>query len=346
MNPHETNKPLSRDEFRNAVFQRDGHKCVMCGKAAQDSHHIIERRLWDDGGYHLANGASLCGPCHIEAEATIISVEDIREKAGITQILVPEHLYPDQPYDKWGNPLLPNGTRVRGELFQDESVRKILDAYGMLSLFTNRVKYPRTYHLPWSQSVNDDDRVLTDLSSLQQAKEVVISTKMDGECTSLYYDYTHARSVDSSNHPSRNRVKGFWGTFAHEIPVDWRICGENLYARHSIAYDNLPHYFLGFSIWNEKNICLGWDETLEWFELLGITPVPVIYRGPFDEKTIKKLWDPKEANEKEGYVVRDAETIGYGEFRKKVAKFVREGHVQTTKHWMRGQPIVQNGLAT
>lgn len=37
---------LSRDAFREAVFTRDNHKCVICGKEAQDAHHnhIMERR--------------------------------------------------------------------------------------------------------------------------------------------------------------------------------------------------------------------------------------------------------------------------------------------------------------
>ena len=53
---------LSRDDFRELTFQRDGHRCVLCGAPAQDAHHIIERRLFPDGGYYLGNGASVCGP--------------------------------------------------------------------------------------------------------------------------------------------------------------------------------------------------------------------------------------------------------------------------------------------
>jgi hypothetical protein len=29
--------------------------------------------------------------------------------------LCPPHLFPDQDYDKWGNPLTENGMRMRGE---------------------------------------------------------------------------------------------------------------------------------------------------------------------------------------------------------------------------------------
>ena len=113
---------------------------------AKDAHHIIERRLFPDGGYYLNNGASVCEKHHLECEATTISVEQVREVCGITKIIIPPHLYPDQPYDKWGNPLLENGRRLRGELFFDESVQKILKFGGVLDQFDKYVKYPRSYH--------------------------------------------------------------------------------------------------------------------------------------------------------------------------------------------------------
>jgi uncharacterized protein YbdZ (MbtH family) len=164
-------------------------------------------------------------------------------------------------------------------------------------------KYPRTPHLPWSDGVNDDDRVIGSLSSFE-GKRVIVTEKMDGENTTLYRNYTHARSVDGRNHPTRNWVKQFWSGISNNIPEGWRVCGENLYAKHSIHYTNLSTYFMGFSLWNEQNVCLGWDETLEWFALIGITPVPVLYDGIFNERTIKKLWDEKDWANREGYVVR------------------------------------------
>jgi hypothetical protein len=335
---------LSRDAFREGVFARDRHKCVFCDKPAADAHHVMERRLWPDGGYYLSNGASVCEEHHLKCETTEISVEDVRYAAGITRIIVPPHLYPDQPYDKWGNPVLANGQRLKGELFFDESVQKVLAQGGALGLFTNWVKYPRTHHLPWSEGVNDDDRVLPSLEAFQEQR-VIVTEKMDGENTTLYRDYTHARSVDGRGHPSRNWVKQFWSRMSADIPEGWRVCGENLYARHSIQYDELPTYFMGFSIWNERNVCLSWDETLEWFALMGVTPVPVLYDGPFDQEVIQRLWSTKNPERSEGYVVRLASAIGYGEFRQKVGKFVRRGHVQTAKHWMYGQRMEPNGLA-
>ena len=335
---------LSIDEFRASVFARDGHTCVFCDRPATVAHHIIERRLWPDGGYYLDNGASVCGTHHVQCEQTIISVEALRHACGITRIVVPPHLNAEEPCDRWGNPVLANGQRLKGEVFFDEDVQHVLTQGGVLGLFSNWVKYPRTPHLPWSDGVSDDDRVIESLNAFE-GQRVIVTEKMDGENTTLYRDYTHARSVNGRSHPSRDWVKQYWSGIREDIPDGWRVCGENLYARHSIHYSNLPTYFMGFSIWNERNVCLGWDETIAWFALMGITPVPIFYDGVFDEKAIRRLGDTKDWDRCEGYVVRLANPIGYGEFLAKVGKCVRKGHVQTTKHWMHGQPIERNLLA-
>ena len=31
-----------------------------------DAHHIMDRRLWKDGGYYLSNGAALCSKHHLD----------------------------------------------------------------------------------------------------------------------------------------------------------------------------------------------------------------------------------------------------------------------------------------
>lgn len=337
-------KLLTRDQFRYQVFARDNYKCVVCKASAVDAHHLIERSLWigeQAGGYYLDNGTSVCADHHMEAEATTISVEKLRELAGIKEVLLPEHLYHDQPYDKWGNPILPNGMRLKGEMFDDPPVQKMLAP--VLALFGDRVKYPRTYHFPWSPGLVNDDRMLHDLSHLEK-EDVVATIKMDGENTTMYSDYLHARSTDYEAHPSRTWIKSLHGKIAHEIPKGWRICGENLYAKHSIHYQNLDDYFQVFSIWNDKNICQSWDETVEWASLLGLKTVPVIYEGEWDEKKIKDLHQETfNGDPREGYVVRVRREFHYREFRYCTGKYVRKAHVQTNEHWMR-QQVVPNKL--
>jgi hypothetical protein len=323
---------LTRDEFREAVFARDKNKCVVCDQPAADSHHIIERRLWPDGGYYLDNGVSLCGDHHLAAEATTISCHELRRLAKLARVVLPPHLHEDQEWDKWGNPILMNGQRLRGELFDDESVQKILKP--LLHLFTSRVKYARTYHLPWSPGVTDDDRVQADLSRLESGP-VVVTAKMDGECTTMYRDYLHARSLEFQPHPSRERVKALHGAIAHDIPDGWRLCGENLFAQHSIHYTRLKAHFLVFSVWNDKNECLSWDEAVEWSALLGLQTVPVLYAGKWSEAEIKRLYQPTlDGDPCEGYVVRTADSFHYRDFRYCVAKFVRVNHVAVHGgHW-------------
>lgn len=331
---------LSRDEFRALVIQRDEQRCVICGEPFQDAHHIMDRSLWPDGGYYLGNGASLCVAHHLEAEATTLSCATIREAAKV-KLLLPEHLYKDQEYDKWANPIMPNGTRLRGELFDDENVQKALVT--VLGLFTTRVKYPRTYHLPWSDGVSDDDRVLDSLDGFHN-EDVVATVKMDGENTTLYRDYVHARSIDYSSHESRNWVKALHGRICYDIPEGWRVCGENIYAKHSIHYQNLPSYFLVFSIWNEKNECVSWDETVEWASLLGLPTVPIIWRGIWDPRIAVQLYQPTFSGDPcEGHVIRVSRKLHYREFRKVVGKYVRAGHVTTHAFWMQ-RTVVPNKL--
>lgn len=336
---------LVRDDFRNGVFARDGHKCVICKAPGQDAHHIIERRLFTAphqfGGYFLDNGATVCGPCHIKCETTDISVEDVREAAGIKRAVLPEHLYEDQVYTKWGDIIMPNGTRLRGELFFDESVQKVLKDH--LHSYTHYVKFPRTWHLPWSPGMNDDDRMLANMDRFRN-RRVIVTKKMDGENTTMYSDFIHARSIDGRHHASRDWVKNFHATIAHDIPEGWRVIVENLYAEHSIRYEDLAAYVLGFHVWNDRNVCLEWDDTLVWFKLLGITPVEVLFDGIYDERAIRALESQLSWDRDEGYVVRLADAFSYGEYKTCVGKFVRKGHVQTTKHHWMAQAVIKNGL--
>jgi hypothetical protein len=203
-----------------------------------------------------------------------------------------------------------------------------------------KVKYPRTYHLPFSQGFTSDDKVLKSIEHFI-GKEIVMTEKRDGENSTIAKEYTHAHSLDSVDQPYRHWLKGLWSTIQYDIPEEWRICGENLYAKHSIHYTDLTTYFEVFSIWNENNMCLSWNDTEDWCKLLGLTTVPVIWRGIFDENFLRNY--KFDTEKQEGYVVRLADSFSYDDFDKSIAKFVRAGHVQTTNHWMH-EKIVPNLL--
>lgn len=83
-------KKQIRQQFRDAVFKRDGYRCVVCGfkstpeKAEQelDAHHITPRDEMPNGGYVKENGVTLCDQtkggrrglrpsCHFQAESVL-----------------------------------------------------------------------------------------------------------------------------------------------------------------------------------------------------------------------------------------------------------------------------------
>jgi hypothetical protein len=197
----------------------------------------------------------------------------------------------------------------------------------------DHVKYPRTPHLPWSESADEDDIIIDTMDSFH-GREVVVTEKMDGEGTTMYHDLCHARSIDSPYHESRSWVLNLWGKIRHRLDDNQRICGENMFWVHSVVYTSLPSYFLMFSFW-EDNICLSWDETCEIAKALDLYMVPVLYRGLYDEKIIKSLYGDEMRDRVEGYVVRPTDSFQRIDFQSNVAKFVRKNHIQTDQHWMR-----------
>lgn len=79
----------------------------------------------------------------------------------------------------------------------------------------------------------------------------------------------------------------------------------------------------------------------DWASLLGFPTPRELYRGVWNEEVLQAIQlDP---GRMEGYVVRVTDSIRYEEFSRKVAKWVRRGHVQTDQHWL-SKPVEPNGL--
>lgn len=193
---------------------------------------------------------------------------------------------------------------------------------------SERTKYPRTMHFPWSPGLQNDDRMLESTADWQ-GRQVVVTEKLDGENTTFYRDYIHARSLEYSPHWSRDRVKALHAEIAHEIPIGWRVCGENMTAVHSIKYDNLLSIFLIHSIWNEDNYCLSWSETVEWCALLNLVHVPLIYWGEYSDGICRGLCGQLDTDVQEGLVVRPAGRFYFQDFPYVVGKWVRASHIRS-----------------
>ena len=109
---------LSREEFKKQTFARTSDKCCCpgCTNEAVDAHHIMDRKLWSDGGYYLSNGAALCSDCHLKAEHGEYTPKDMIDFMNISEedLLVPQSLAEyltreeylellfSEKIDKWG----------------------------------------------------------------------------------------------------------------------------------------------------------------------------------------------------------------------------------------------------
>ena len=169
-------------------------------------------------------------------------------------------------------------------------------------------------------------------------ESVVVTEKMDGENSCILPGGRyHARSPDSGPAPWRTHLAALAYRVGKELPDGWMLFGENVYAKHSIAYDDLLAYFLGFSIW-DREWCYSWDDTMEWFSLLDVVNVPIIYEGIYNRATIEWVFEnysKSRGREVEGYVVRCRRGFLSASFKENVAKYVRAGHVQTDERWER-----------
>jgi hypothetical protein len=203
-------------------------------------------------------------------------------------------------------------------------------------------KYPRTPHLPWSLGTTKDDKKLQSVDHFT-GQHVVITEKLDGENTTIAHNRIYARSIDSKDHPSRHWIKNNFSYLSKTLNPKYRICGENVFAEHSIPYCNLDSYFYGFSVWREDD-CLSWQSTVSFLNQYLIVIAPILYIGIWDELICKSLMKTQtDKGLMEGYVVRCTRSFKSNEFEKNVAKFVRKDHVQTDEHWLE-KPLIKNKL--
>lgn len=218
------------------------------------------------------------------------------------------------------------------------------------------VKFSRTLHMPGSPGVTSDDKVHKSLDHFI-GEEVVITEKADGENTTHTRIKTHARSVDSKAHWSRDRMRALqqdlsWKLNQPQFADIHRICGENMVAKHSIMYYRLPSFFLCFAIWDRRNVCYSWDDMEILCAELGLNLVPLLARGIYQadgtilkaDGTSVKLIDLGSGHSQlggiqEGMVMRVARAFHYDEYGTVVAKYVRANHVETSEHWMFQSPV-------
>lgn len=203
----------------------------------------------------------------------------------------------------------------------------------------NRIKYPRSWHLSYSEKSGSDDKRHDDDSHFSN-KNVTVTIKLDGENTTIYSDYIHARSLDSRvDSEDRRWIDALRiSKIENNIPDSFRICGENMFYKHTVPYEDLESMFYVFSIWDGDK-CLSWEETKMWCGLLDLQHVPVIFEGKYNKDKILKIFNDYTSKNKnvEGFVVRISDSFNISEFTYSLSKYVRNTFEIPSNHWRHSQ---------
>jgi len=212
-----------------------------------------------------------------------------------------------------------------------------------------KIKYPRSFHLPYSEKLSSKDDRSHKSDIHFHGKYVVVSIKMDGENTTCGNDYSHARSLDSKvDSEDRRWIENLRVTkIAGNIPDSYRVCGESLFYRHTCKYEKLDSLFNVFSVWDDKT-CLSWKDTLDMCSDLNLTTVTIIYEGIYDKDIIlSKFNEFIEVSEDdvEGFVVRNSESFHYDDFKWNLSKFVRSTFEIPPQQWRYSVKTI-NGLSS
>lgn len=154
-------------------------------------------------------------------------------------------------------------------------------------------KYPRTHHLEGSRlQPGDEDSKSVPFAALA-GRFLVIEEKLDGANAGISFDPAGRLWLQSRGHflTGGPREKHFdlfkrWAcTHADALRAvlgtRFVLYGEWLYAKHTVFYDRLPHYFLEFDVLDtETGAFLATDERRAMLSGTPVVSVPVLQTGP------------------------------------------------------------------
>jgi ATP-dependent RNA circularization protein (DNA/RNA ligase family) len=219
------------------------------------------------------------------------------------------------------------------------------------------VKYPRTPHLDGSRlQPGDEDLAIVgafDLAGLP----LVVEEKLDGSNAGISFESDGTLVLQSRGHvltggPRERQFDLFkrWASSHREtlwtiLGRQYLMYGEWLYARHTIPYDNLPHYFLEFDIMDrETGMFLSTERRQTLLAGSPVQSAPVLARSPvpvWEELLTRSKCSSSELMEGL-YLKWEADGRVLGRY-----KYVRKGFLQAVAdsetHWM-DRPIEPNHL--
>lgn len=157
-------------------------------------------------------------------------------------------------------------------------------------------KYPRTRHIEGSRIQSGDEDLKNVRFEEIKGKYVVLEEKVDGANCGISFDETGKLMLQSRGH----FLNGGYGERQFDLFKTWASChqadlyrllgsryvmyGEWLYAKHTVYYDSLSHYFMEFDLFDKVKECFL--STAKRRQMLAGCPfvasVLVLYEGRLD----------------------------------------------------------------
>lgn len=209
-------------------------------------------------------------------------------------------------------------------------------------------KFPSTPHIAVPAGVDiRGDKVLSEWErELFLQQEIVVEEKIDGANLGISFD--SEGNIRAQNRgaclqlPESGQWKklGDWLTYRldslfEHLSDHFILFGEWCYAQHSVFYDRLPDWFLGFDVYDKQyERFVSAERRNALLKKMSIAQVPFVTRGHFTYPAIQQLLSTsKFSNEPaEGLYLR-FDNDGWLAQR---AKLVRPSFVQSVEqHWSR-----------
>lgn len=191
------------------------------------------------------------------------------------------------------------------------------------------IKYPRTPHLEGSRLQPGDEDLSQVPFSAVRGRHLVVEEKCDGANSAVSFDGEGKLLLQSRGH----YLTGGYRERHYQLMKNWAVAhrnalygalgsryimyGEWVYAKHTVYYDALPHYFLEFDILDrETGVFLDTGTRRRMLSGLPVVSVPVLGEGEFrGMEELLRLLGPSRfvTGEQRVHLAEDARRLGLDE---------------------------------
>ena len=164
------------------------------------------------------------------------------------------------------------------------------------------VKYPRTPHLFGSTGTDDDKHLgRRESERLIADGSLIVEEKLDGTNVGIHFTSAgrmvlqcRGHEITEGMHPQYDLFKQ-WTSVKRAmleamLGARFILYGEWLYAKHSVHYRALPHYFFEFDVFDkDAGRFLDLAARLRLLKGTGLQTVPVVHRGAASIEELRGL---------------------------------------------------------